>query len=612
MTKISSRMLAKIYTGRITEQYLLNQLNTSIYSETFQQSKARIDKTTELYKGRYNMVYPNGETDDEILVENRIKTDIHDISRLANEPKASITFIKRGSRKDDAKESEIRTNIATTIWDMNRGDTYTRQLFMDLIGTGFMVAPVFFNSKSEYAQFTRLDPRFCWPEVRNGKLMNLVYAEHVYARVASVMEENFPEVPADAQDECDLINYYDENEVVKAAVFMIKQPIAKGKTAGDPDEQFLVIYDRWEHNLGCVPVAFEKLDTFDGAFHGMFEQVGASVVARNAIVKYMVESAESRVHAPFEEKNILNAGALPGPDTVYHHDPNSTDSFMRRVPAEDASNQIFPLLGILGQEERQETGVPASRAGIVPQSIASGTFVTTTQGQLTSVVQEIQDKMAEFRYHITYVAFKIEEKFLDNEKPLARAVGRKKMYTPTKDIDGWYAHKVTYGVAAGLDKQTADVRLLQYKSAGAISDQTMREQIDFITDPLSEQDQIDKETVQRALVQKWVSDPATPPLLLMKVVEAMNQEGNDFATALTEVMALAEKLAANQQAAQAAKSGQPGPTAEPGQIVPPQSPTTGPGQDVSAGGTQTPLPPAGGQTQFQPLPLGQVITRNIR
>lgn len=606
--RINSRTLNKIYRGRITEQYLLQQLNTSIYSESFDEFKRRIDKTTELYKGRYNMVYPNGETDDEILVENRIKTDIHDISRLANEPKASISFIARGSKKDDAKESEIRTSIAQTIWDMNRGDTYTRQLFMDLIGTGFMVAPLYHNSKSQYAQFTRLDPRFCWPDVRNGQLQNLVYAEHVYARVASAQEENFPAVPPDAREEVDLVNYYDENEVVKAVVFMIQQPMPKGNKAAAPDEQYLVIYDRWEHGLGCVPVAFEKLDTFDSAFHGMFEQVGASVVARNSIVKYMVESAESRVHAPFEEKNILNAGALPGPDTVYHHDPNSTDSFMRRVPAEDASNQIFPLLGILGQEERQETGVPASRAGVVPQSIASGTFVTTTQGQLTSVVQEVQDKMASLRYHITYVAFKIEEKFLDVEKPLVRAVGHKKNYKPTRDIDGWYAHKVTYGVAAGLDKQTADVRLLQYKSAGAISDQTMREQIDFIPDPTSEQDKIDRETVQRALIQKWVSDPATPPILLMQVVEAMNKDGDNFAAAVTKVMALAEKLAQQQQ--DKAAGVQPGPEAVPGQIVPPESPQTGPGQGVAAGGTETPVAGAGGEVKFAPQPLGQVITRN--
>jgi hypothetical protein len=611
MARVTPAQLKKIYGGRITEDYLLSQLQVTIYSDNFNDHKDRIDKTTELYQGHYNMVYPDGQADDEILVENRIKTDIHDISRLANEPKASLTFVSRGSKKDDAKESEIRASIAATIWDMNRGDTFTRQLFMDLIGSGFMVAPLYYNSQSEYAQFTRLDPRFCYPQVRNGKLQNLVYGERVFSRVAASMEEKFPAIPPEATDEIDLINYYDEHEVVKAAVFMIRQPQqGVGRNAVQPpDERSLVIYDRWVHNLGCVPVAFEKLDTYDNAFHGMFEQVGRSVIARNAIVKYMVESAESRVHAPFEEKNILNPDALPGPNTVYHHDPNSQDSFMRRVQAEDASNQIFPLLGILGQEERQETGVPASRAGVVPQSIASGSFVTTTQGQLTSVVQEIQDKMANLRYHITYVSFKIEEKFLNFEKPLVRAIGRKKMYLPSKDIDGWYAHKVTYGVAAGLDKQTADVRLLQYKSAGAISDQTMREQIDFIPDPTSEQDKIDRETVQRALVQKWVSDPATPPVLLMEVTVAMNN-GMDFADAVKSVMEHAQQLAQQQQANAAGANAQPGPNAEPGQIVPPQSPTTGPDQGVAAGGTEVPLSGAGGETKFAPPPMQQIITRN--
>lgn len=51
------------------------------------------------------------------------------------------------------------------------------------------------------------------------------------------------------------------------------------------------------------------------------------------------------VYAPWECKGIINYRDAPGPNTVWVHDPNVPDSFMRRVPIpEDVYERGHQLL----------------------------------------------------------------------------------------------------------------------------------------------------------------------------------------------------------------------------------------------------------------------------
>jgi hypothetical protein len=130
--------------------------------------------------------------------------------------------------------------------------------------------------------------------------------------------------------------------------------------------------------------------------------------------------------------------------------------------------------------------------------------------------------MADLRKQLHYICFKIEEKWLDKNKPLLRAVGKKKTYTPGADIDGVYEHRILFGAAAGMDRQYADVRVLQHVGSGLISKQTARGQLDYLDDPTSEQNYIDKEQLSTVLFQRFSADPNTP---LSAVAEALVEMG---------------------------------------------------------------------------------------
>jgi hypothetical protein len=172
--------------------------------------------------------------------------------------------------------------------------------------------------------------------------------------------------------------------------------------------------------------------------------------------------------------------------------------------------------------------------------------VASTQGQLTSTVRDIQRLLGAAREDLNTISFKLDEVHLDQEKPLLRPVGRKITYTPKKDIGSFYANKVIYGAGAGLDRLNADVRILQFKGAGMLSAESAGEQIDFISDPVGEQEKVQREAVESAALQKFLQD--APVDQVMSVYLDMN-DGDDFPTAVKKT--LAEAQAAQQAAAPA-------------------------------------------------------------
>src|SRR5206468_12619878 len=143
-------------------------------------------------------------------------------------------------------------------------------------------------------------------------------------------------------------------------------------------------------------------DSFDEGFRGMFDQMEGPLIARNTILQYMSEYIESMVHSPFEEKGIINSEDLPGPFTVYHHEPGEKESFMRRVAPAAPAGSVFGLVQYLESQASGEAVQPPARQGTVQQSIASGSFVNSTLGRLTTVIEELQELMADLRKQATY------------------------------------------------------------------------------------------------------------------------------------------------------------------------------------------------------------------
>jgi hypothetical protein len=590
--------------GRVNEEYILWNYEQTTFSEYYTDHKERLEQVKQLVRGDWADLYPDGtDMPGSPLIENAAKSSLRDISGLAADASPTPNFIAEGETQTDYTKSQVRENIAKTLWEVNNGPRIERKLYMDAIYAGF-IAVACAPPKSKmmpYASLTRLRPDRVWPEVRNGNLNSLLYIERVKIREAAKMyPEAFGEVTGTNDETCQLVDYYDSDVVVRAIVITVN-----GLVSQKNRESSVAIVEEWKHGLGCIPVAFVQVDSIDEAFRGLLDQVAPGLLSRNRIFQYLMDYMYDMVHASFEEKNIRNWSDPPGPDTIYHHDPSDPNSFMRRVAPAAPAPAVFGIAQYMDGQTSGEAIQPPSRQGDVRQSIASASFVAATQGRLTTVIKDLHQLMSDLRQQLTYILFKIEEEHVNVKKPLYFPVGNKNTYTPDKDINDWYHCKYTFGVAAGQDRMTADQRLVTHKGAGAISMQTYRDQLEYIDDPTLEQQKIDREDTQNAFKQRLLMDPRMPLAVVAKV-SAMLDSGKSLVEVAEQVVP--ELQAADEAAQQGQTPAGPGgeQPATPGQGGA-QPPTNGP---LAAGPQQPTAGQAAPDVQLPESPMVQQFITN--
>lgn len=580
--------------GRVNEEYILNQYEMVTFSEYYQDHKNRLEQVKQLVRGDWSDLYPDGtDMPGDPLIENAAKSSIRDISGLAADTSPLPSFVAEGEEQRDYMAAQMREAISKTLWEVNNGPVIERKLYMDMVYAGFACVAGAKNPSSmmPYASATRLRPDRVWPQVRNGILQDLVYIERVKVREAAKMyPKAFTEVTGTYDKTCELVDYYDDEYVCRAVIMTVN-----GKVDPKNRESAVTIVERWEHELGCVPVAFVQLDSIDEAFRGLLDQAGPPLLSRNRIFQYLMDYIYDMVHAPYEEKNIRNWDEPPGPDTVYHHDPSDPNSFMRRVQPAAPAAAVFGIAQYMDAQTSGETIQPPSRQGDVRQSIASASFVAATQGRLTTVIKDLHQLMSDLRRQLNYILMKIEEIHIDEKKPLYYPVGNKKTYKPSTDIGEWYHCKFTFGVSAGVDRMTADQRLVTLKGAGAISMQTYRDQLEFLDDATLEQQRVDREDTLNAFKQRLLMDPRMPLATVAKVA-AMLDSGKSLLEVSNEVVP--ELQAADQAAQQGTAPAGPG-GAQPAEMGMggAQPPQNGP----LAAGPQAPIEPVDVELQGNPL-----------
>lgn len=598
--------------SRVDADFLLDQ-RERIQAETYTDWKNRISAVLDLAVGKLStqmgklqggaigVVTPTtASTQEALKIENLIKNAMLDTAALATDAQATIKAVQRGNTADAKKERVLKESIAHTVLWAGRFDRIRTPLYLDLIKSGMMAVAAWADPGESYAQFARLDPLGCYPSVRNGKLIDMLYVEKVKLKdLLFEYPQELTDVPvADSDKEVERIDYYNKEEVVKALVFT-----KDGKVPRDGKNR-IVIVDRWVHEQERTPVAFESLDTIDGALRGLMDQAGGPFLAKNSIVTYLLEYIEDMVHAPLEEKNIIGGGEdqQPGPNTIYHHDPNAPESFIRRVPPAAPAGAVFGLTQFLDHSISGEVNQPPARQGDVRQSIATGSFVDKTQGRLTSVVRNLQNLMGYFMEDLVTILFGIEKSELNFEKPLWQPVGTKFTYIPVDDLGDFIYIRVEHGAAAGLDRSQADIRIIEHLGAKLIDKGTARSQIDYTRDDVDLQNRIDAELVAEARMQRFAADPRMDISTLIKFELAIAKGKTSIEAlkeALPEVVASeqAAKQAANPQATQAPDQAAADATAAQG--GPPQGPPGAP-----QGTPQDLLP-----LDFARAPLQQQIVR---
>lgn len=588
MAKTDSLDIFGIKGARITESYLAQSTEANKTAAWWKDHKSRILKFDTIYGGNLLGLQPEENTlENQPYVHNSLKNSAHDIKRLAREARGYPIFIKEGEDQKSEDRAKLREAIVDTEWVEGGGARSEGQFYFDLIRGGFAAVAVYKDPTSDYPQFMRMDPAFGYPTVANGRLIDYLHVETMKERVAAQLFRL--KVDAKSDKNCDVVLYFNQDVSLQAVVQI-----------GERGKSQATITTTWPHDLGCVPVAFRQLESADGQYRGLLDQLPGPLMGRNRAIRLMLDYLEDMVHASWEEKGIKNADALPGPTTVFHHEEDAEgETFMRRTPPAAPASAVFGLVDYLQSEEESEGFQPRSRTGQIQGSNNSGSFVESTQGSLSSVVMEMQGYVADLRHDANIIAMKIDEKHLDTEKPLVRAVGEKKTYLPSRDIKGWHYHKVAFGAAAGMDRNSADQRVLQLMGAGLIDDSIARSQIDFIEGDTNVADDVDRMLLRKFMLQKMLQDPNITFADLAQIDQLM-AEGKSRDEALKEV--LPQLMERQQQQAQQPAGGQPsGPTPQ-GQT--PQDEGLALEKGAAPG---APTAPGSASQLMQPLPPAEQI-----
>jgi len=580
---VLSENLQELLKDREIEEYLAHSRNSRI--ETLGDWKDRIDKADEVIRGNIGYTNPDGvAVSSPMMVMNLADQVPRDIARLTSESEPSYSAPAYGDKLSDEKNAALRGVIGRGYFAANNWDLMRPQLVMDFVITGTFFAVLWVDSASPFPRIMRLDPRSAYPDVYNGELQDVLSIQTMKRRVA---QRQFPDVDFGSlegkrpTDDIEVIDYYGPDFCVKA--------VGSVALGGNVSAGSLAVVNGWAHGVDKVPAVFQQLPSPDGAFRGMLDQIGSSLGVKNKVVNLIVEQAHQGVYAPWVEKGVSNPNDLPGPDTVYHLERGVADAQFGRVAPSNFNPQLFGVLQYLDTEERGQLAYPTTRQGEVGVSQGSASFVTATQGQLTSVVREASRALARSQEQLANIAFQLDEHHLDFEKPLVRAVEKKNTYIPSRDIQGYHRFNVEYGAGAGLDRLNTDQRLQNWYAAGLIPGKMALEQTDFIADAATAMEDRENEELSRVILQRFSSDPSISLDFVAKVWMRKRTTG------VTLVEAYAAELE-EQQTAQPELPAQPGAAPVEAQ---PAAPEGQPG-----------LPTAGTPVQFSPQPLAQYLTRS--
>lgn len=537
--------IRKLNEWRVNEDYLTDVRNHRVTN--FGAWKTRLDRVDALYRGDWSTVFPD-ETVETLtpIVQNIVKVSMDDISNLVSESIPSLRVWPSDDSERAQKKAYVVEAIAETYWEASDANKLVPQLTMDLIGAGgaFLVIDV---KNQTYPRLRRIDPRMCYPDTWNGQLQDLFVTQTMNlrqaARVFPEFEDMFTLQPSNTV-KVEVWEYYSEDECVQAFALVKGGKVIKNSTE---------IVKRWRPS--CMPAAMAKLDTFDGEFRGMFDQIDGSLRTKNTIVQLLMDYTDQITYAPIVSKGLLNEDEAPGPNAHYRLDPNVPDAQVGRLQPAGSSPQLFALLEYLESEQRGASAYPTTRQGNVSQSIASASFVASTQGQLTSVVRNVARLLGGLREDATRKALSLDKEYLKFSKPLYRSVGKVKTYEPD-DIPERVFIKTVMSASSGIDRMNGDVRVMQLLGAGLISKETAREQLDFLPQDGEEADRIDREMAAMAMAQKFLTE--APYDQVSKVWEVM-ASGIGLPEAIAKVMGemAAEQAAAAQAQAPAGPEGAP-------------------------------------------------------
>lgn len=362
----------------------------------------------------------------------------------------------------------------------------------------------------------------------------------------------------------------------------------------DKDQTVLFLPERKDYVLASTKNPIGKIMVVcavrpgidsDENFRGQFDDVLWVQVARSRFATLSLEAAQKSVQAPFALPADVNVLEI-GPDaTIRSANPEK----IRRVDL-NVPNGLFQESAALDQELRTGARYPEGRLGNQSGSIVTGRGVEALMGGFDTQVKTAQSVLAGAFRDVLDICFQIDETIFGDVTKTVRGVDAGSpyeiTYTPKKDIAGEHIVDVTYGLMAGLNPNQALVFGLQARGDQLISRDFLRRQMPWEVNVTMEEQKIEIEKLQDALIQAVAGYAQAIPMLA--------QNGGDPSDVLSKLASVIDgrrKGKPLEEVVTAAFAPQP-PPAQAGVEPVPGSPDAGaPG----AGGTElnprTGLPP---------------------
>lgn len=277
----------------------------------------------------------------------------------------------------------------------------------------------------------------------------------------------------------------------------------------DKDQTVLFLPERKDYVLASSPNPIGKIMVVcavrpgvdsDESLRGQFDDVLWVQVARSRFATLSLEAAQKSVQAPFALPADVNVLEI-GPDATIR---SATPEKIRRIDL-NVPPGLFQESSALDQELRVGARYPEGRLGNQSGSIVTGRGVEALMGGFDTQVKTAQTVLASAFRDVMELCFMVDEELFGDVQKTVRGVDAGSpyeiTYTPSKDINGEHIVDVTYGLMAGLNPNQALVFGLQARGDQLISRDFLRRQMPWEVNVTLEEQKIEIEKLQDALIQ---------------------------------------------------------------------------------------------------------------
>jgi len=460
----------------------------------------------EVRKGNINKVFPGLFPDDypKPMVANFIDIAARDVAEVIA-PLPAFNCNATNVVSDAArKRADKRTMIVAGYRDQSRLQTHMftgadRYITFGMVP--FVVeidyerkTPIIrvddpFNSYSEFDRFGRL-LSYSKRYLKTIEDLCMEFPEH-----ESVIRGRYRQGGQNAQLE--LIRYHDKDQTV---LFLPERKDHVLASAKNPIGKIMVV---------CA--VRPGIDS-DENLRGQFDDVLWVQVARSRFATLSLEAAQKSVQAPFALPADVNVLEI-GPDaTIRSAQPEKIRRVDLNVPP-----GLFQESAALDQELRTGARYPEGRLGNQSGSIVTGRGVEALMGGFDTQVKTAQSVLAGAFRDVIDICFQIDEEIFGDVTKTVRGVDAgspyEVTYTPKKDIAGEHIVDVTYGLMAGLNPNQALVFGLQARGDQLISRDFLRRQMPWEVNVTMEEQKIEIEKLQDALIQAVAGYAQAIPML---------------------------------------------------------------------------------------------------